>query len=201
MSYDDLSIGANSNAIIFFTSDGTNKYINAGKYPGEVTSGGGGSTSSNLQDITDNGNVTSNTIVLAGSLVTANVATDLAAVANTLTVDMGGKSYQTFTCSTSNNISNISISGDILGSQGMIFVTASGGAITIAGTSGGLSGSNVNVSYDDISLSDGEKALIGFMSDGTDKFINAAKYPSAGGVGVSQTFRQLQTMVMSLPRP
>ena len=183
VSYDDLSIGANSNAIIFFTSDGTNRYVNAGKYPGEVTTSSGGSTSSNLQVITDNGNVTSNTLILNGSLVTGNVATDLSAVSNTLTIDMGGKSYQTFTCSTANNISNIEVSGDILGSQGMVFVTADGGEITIAGNTANLGGSNVNVSYDDIVLSDGEKAIIGFMSDGTNKFINAAKYPSSSGGG------------------
>lgn len=177
----------------FMTTDG------AGNFTFATVSGGG---SSNLQDVTDFGNVTSNTIqftntttsiVASGNIVvnggniqsnivSGNNPTELVAASNTLTIDMDGLSYKTFTCSTSNSISDISVTGDILGSQGMVFLSATGD-ITINGNTSGLSGSNVHVSYDDISVSSGEKALIGFMSDGNEIYINAAKYPSAGGGG------------------
>jgi len=106
---------------------------------------------------------------------------------NTITIDMGGKSYQTFTCSTANNISNIEVSGDILGSQGMVFVNA-GSAITLNGITSTLGGSNVFVSYDDLSIGANSNAIIFFTSDGTNRYVNAGKYPgeiTSGGGGVS----------------
>ena len=166
----DVTDGTNGQ---FLTTDG------AGTFTFATVSASG---SSNLQQVTDTGNVTSNTIILNGSFVTGNNATSVTATSNTLTLDMEGKSYKTFTCSTSNSIETITISNDILGSQGMVFLTATGD-INIFGTTSNLGGTNVNVSYDDISVSSGEKALIGFMSDGTQRFINASKYPSAGGGG------------------
>lgn len=172
VSHDDVSVTNGNSAIIFFASDGTNRYVNAGKYPGESSSAG---VTSNLEQVANTGNVTSNTLILGGGLVTGNTATDLSVINETLTIDMGGKSYQTFTCSTSNNISNISISGDILGSQGMIYVNAQS-AITLNGTTSTLEGSNVFVSYDDLSIGSNTNAIIVFTSDGTNRYVNADTY-------------------------
>lgn len=196
--YSDLS-GAPTSILNFSISDGTSgqflKTDGAGNFSFDTVSGGGGGTS-NLDQVVTQGNITSNTITVGGitstgnviinggslqsNIVSGNTSTSLDVISNTLIVNMDGLSYKTFTCSTSNNISNVTISGDILGSQGMIFLDATGN-ITINGTTSGLAGSNTNISFDDIEVASGERALIGFMSDGTNRYINAARYPSAGG--------------------
>ena len=180
--YSDLS-GAPTSITALDVTDGTSGQFlttdGSGTFTFTTVSASG---SSNLQQVTDTGNITSNTLIFNGGFVTGNNATSVSATSNTLTIDMDGKSYNTFICYTANSIETISISNDILGSQGMIFLTATGD-INILGTTSNLGGTNVNVSYDDISVSNGERALIGFMSDGTQRYINAAKYPSAGGGG------------------
>ncbi len=179
-SYSNININ-NANLIVSGIISGS-IYQGDGGLLSNITSGGGSSPNDTLSNVVNRGNVTSNTIILNGGFVTGNSATSVTATSNTITLDMEGKSYKTFTCSTSNSIETVTISNDILGSQGMVFLTATGD-INIFGTSSNLGGTNVNVSYDDISVSSGEKALIGFMSDGTQRYINAAKYPSAGGGG------------------
>jgi hypothetical protein len=124
--------------------------------------------------------VTSNTVIFNGGLVTGNAASVLTATSNTLTVDMGGLSYKTFSCSTSNSIETLTTSNDILGSQGMIFLTATAD-ITVNGYTSNLGGTNVIVSYDDFTMTSGDKAMIGLLSDGTNRYVSAAKFPSAGG--------------------
>ena len=176
----DVTDGTNGQ---FLTTDG------AGTFTFATVSASGSST---LQQVTDTGNTTSNTVILTGGFVTGNSATSISATSNTLTLDMEGKSYKTFTCSTSSSIETVTISNDILGSQGMVFLTATGD-INIFGTTSNLGGTNVNVSYDDISVSNGERALIGFMSDGSQRFINAAKYPSAGGGGGLSNLESITT--------
>ena len=181
ISFDDMEVSSGEKALLVFTSDGTDRYFNAVKYPSVATgSVSGGSTSSNLQAITDNGNVTSNTVIFTGGFVAGNNATELAAVSNILTIDMAGQSYTSFTCNTANNIEGFNISNDITGSQAVVFLTAAD-TITLNGYTSNISGSNVNMSYDDILLTSGEKAMIGVLSDGTHRYINAAKFPSASG--------------------
>ena len=153
-----------------------------------ISGGGGGSTSSNLQDVSDNGNVTSNTLIFNGGFVSGNAATTLSVSSGALTIDMGGISYKTFTCTASEDITTLNISNDIMGSQGMIFITA-GSDITVNGITSTLSGTNVSVSHDDISVTNGNSAIIFFASDGTNRYVNAGKYPgevtSSGGGGGS----------------
>ena len=119
-------------------------------------------------------------------MVTGNVATTANVIDGVLDLDLGGLSYKTFVCETANNISNISVTGDITGTQGIVFVNATGD-ITVNGSTSGLAGANVNISFDDMEVSSGEKALLVFTSDGTDRYFNAVKYPSVATGGSSTT--------------
>jgi hypothetical protein len=192
-SYDDISVGAGSNAVITFTSDGTTRYVNAGKYPGTITTSTSSGGTSNLQDVSDTGNVTSNTIILSGGLVTGNVSTTLTPSGGALTLDMESKSYKTFTCSASSNITTINISNDIMGSQGIIYVNASSN-INLNGITSTLGGTNIFTSYDDISINTNSNAVITFTSDGTNRYVNAGNFPGTISAISSSGIARLQAV-------
>ncbi len=170
--FDDIVLENTNYAIFSFTSDGSNVFTNAVKYPSGVISG-----IPTFQQITSIDPSTTNRVILQGGMVTGNVASNVEVLSNTLNLDLGGLSYKTFTCDASNDITGINITNDITGTQGIVFINATTD-LTVNGKTSGLNGSGINVSFDDMEVSSGEKALLVFTSDGTDRYFNTVKYPS-----------------------
>ncbi len=188
VSYDDLVLENTQQAIISFTSDGSNVFTNAIKYPSGVISG-----LPTLQQVTNSDSSTTNKVILQGGMVTGNVATTVSVTNSALDLDLGGLSYKTFTCDTSSDITTINVTNDITGTQGIVFLNATGD-IRVNGSTSGLNGSGINISFDDMEVSSGEKALLVFTSDGTDRYFNAVKYPSVA-TGSSSTTSNLDQVV------
>ena len=179
--FDDIVLENTNYAIFSFTSDGSNVFTNAVKYPSGVISG-----IPSFQQITSIDPSTTNRVIFQGGMVTGNVASNVEVLSNTLNLDLGGLSYKTFTCDASNDITGINITNDITGTQGIVFINATAD-LTVNGKTSGLNGSGINVSFDDMGVSSGEKALLVFTSDGTNRYFNAVKYPSTASPVATST--------------
>lgn len=149
---------------------------------------------SNLHETALQGNVTSNTLIFDGGFVSGRNPDIITIESSNLNIDLAGLSYRTFSCHTgsASNLANINITNDIFGSQGVVYLTA-GDDIRIHGANIALGGNNVNVSYDDLILTQGQRAIIGFTSDGSQRYINAIKYPFSGTSGASFNLRNVTT--------
>ena len=166
-----------------------------------LSGGGGGVTSSNTAStmpyltsigatnlttsILGNAIVNSNTTV-TGTLTaqnfvcgsTCNSSLSYTFSTKTIAVNMNSNSYNTFKCNASGNIQIINATNMILGSQAIIYVTATA-ASTIYGNSGSanLTGTpNPLASYSSVALANRNKAIISFTYDGTNTYFNASQY-------------------------
>ena len=166
-----------------------------------LSGGGGGVTSSNtastmpyltsigatnlttsiLGNAIVNSNTTVNGTLTAQNLVcgsTCNSSLSYTFATKTIAVNMNSNSYNIFKCNASGSIQVINATNIIVGSQAIIYVTATTG-ITINGNSGSanLTGTpNPLASYSSIALANGNKAIISFTYDGINTYFNASQY-------------------------
>jgi len=113
-------------------------------------------------------------LVTGDNAATVDVAGD-----KTLTIDLENCSYRTFDINSNNNIETLTITNPIMGSQAVVFIYTSNG-IVIKGLNGSgvneMSGTNLQVGYDTMTLSAGERAVMTICGTGGKNFVNLNKF-------------------------
>ena len=133
---------------------------------------GGLITTSN---ITANSNINVNGVLTAQNLICGSNSSSLSIDTNILNINMNNISYNVYTCSTSSNIQSVNVSNDIMGSQAIVYISATSN-ISIYGNDKPLGGTNIKSSYTTISVGSNSKALLMVASDGITRYVNCAKF-------------------------
>ena len=134
--------------------------------------GGGGGASSNLHQVLEFGNVSSNTITVGGLVTTTPKGTSTIS-ANTISINQTSLSYKISNISTSHSIYSIEWSNLVLGAQHICSVEASSD-IEIASN---MNSSGIKSSFtSNISVGNGNVAVMTLFYDGLHKYLNCLEY-------------------------
>ena len=161
--FDDIELLDTNTAVLTFTSDGTNIFTNAAKYPA-------GDVQASLQDITDNGSTTTSAITMKEITVNTEKGASTES-SGTLTVEQNSTSYQISNVVLSSNITALTWSNVVTGSQHACTVEASGD-LTISNSLG----ADVKTSFSNVSVTSGNTAVMYMFYDGLKTYVNCIGY-------------------------
>ena len=133
---------------------------------------GGGGASSNLHQVLETGNVSTDTITVGGLVTTTPKGTSTIAT-NTITIDQTSLSYKISNIVTSDSIYSIQWNNLVLGAQHICSVEASAD-IEIASN---MQSSGVKSSFtSNIVVGNGNVAVMTLFYDGLHKYLNCLDY-------------------------
>ena len=131
---------------------------------------------STTTDNSMNGNfVVNSNFFLKANLVSQNTPATFTQSGNSLPLDFQNLSYRVVKCTTSYNITALTITNDIAGAQMIVYITGTlgGSGLTISASN---LGTNIKTSYSDVTLANGESAVMTITSDGTTKYVMCSKF-------------------------
>jgi len=161
--------------------DGNGNFTIAGAFTlaGGITLNGAG-IFSNIGSLTSGSlNVSGNTTIQgtlnAQNIICGSNSSNLSINANALNINMSNLTYTVYTCSTNSNIQTVNVSNDIMGSQSVVYISATSN-ISIYGYDRPLGGTNIKSSYTTLSVGSNSKAILTVTSDGITRYVNCATY-------------------------